>query len=409
MITVSRKYELIVRANTSAYLKANKLVVVPGSKIIGSSMTAVTKMISNGDEAKVLMPSILALSPTSSEWDKMLKRYWDSLSYPINPAGAIFETGFIYDITDVRKLQYITEINKQLEQTKQPILKTDEDLKNYIYSRLERVEKVYEEAVLAANKLSEKDKDDAIKLAYDSKYESIWAIEGDHYKVGTPINTFEYLIWKYCLVYGDVANELTFANKSTKIRFYLSSEDARKEFESRKLNVKKQAMEAYLKLISERTNVINILFAMGLGQTIFDISKNAKSREDLDLQLHILLQSTMDKDPVVFISAYSDKTVAVKGMIEKYISYNILKRLQGSNIIVDYNDGSKIIGNDINAAVTFFSNQENKAVLSEYETRFKDLNSHLDTTVRQEFPKSNASMTPAKTEITNDVNKGQGN
>ena len=87
----------------------------------------------------------------------------------------------------------------------------------------------------------------------------------------------------------------------------------------------------------------------------------------------------MDKDPAKFISTYSDKNITIKGLIEKYVAYNILKRVQGTNIIVDYNDGSKIIGNDMNAAVTFFSNQENKAVLSEYETKFKDLNAHLDT------------------------------
>lgn len=403
MLAVSRKYELIVRNNPSAYLKANKTVVVPGAKIIGSSVSGVAKMISLSEESKVLMPSILSLSPTSPDWDKRLKNYWDSLSHPINPAGDTLETGFIYNITDVSRLQYLQEINKQRELNKQTPLTTDEDLKNYIYDRLASVERDYEKAILEANKLSERDKEDAVKLAYDAKYNSIWSIESEHYKVGIPINAFQYLLWKYCLVYGDVANEVAFANKSTKIRFYLSSENARNEVEARRLDTKKQAMEAYLKIISDRTSVINLLFAMGLGTDISDIAKSAKSKEDLDLQLHILLQSNMDKDPAKFISTYSDKNITIKGLIEKYVAYNILKRVQGTNIIVDYNDGSKIIGNDMNAAVTFFSNQENKAVLSEYETKFKDLNAHLDTSVKK--VEVQPPQTQVKAESTDQGNK----
>jgi len=384
MITVSRKYELIVRTPVSAYLKANKDVVVPGAKIIGSNVTAVGKMISLSDEAKVLMPSILGMAHNSPEWDKGLKRYWDSLSHPISPIGGTLETGFVYDVTDTSRIKYLTEINKQLELAKAKPLSTDEDLKNYIYSKIDKAEENYNNAVLDANKLPEREKDEQLKLAYDTKWNTIWNIEAEHYKVGTPINPFEYLLWKYCLVYPDVANDVAFVNKSPKIRFYLSSEDAKQRIEQHKVKVKQQAMEAYLKLISERSKVINVLFAMGLGNNVFEISKNNSNREALDLQMHILLQSEMDKNPERFITASSDKNLAIKGMIEKYISYNVLRRLTGTNIIVDYADGSKIIGNDLNAAITFFSNQENKAVISEYETRFKDLNSNLDTAKKEE-------------------------
>ena len=221
-------------------------------------------------------------------------------------------------------------------------------------------------------------------MAYDIKWNTIWNIEAEHYKVGTPINPFEYLLWKYCLVYPDVANDVSFVNKSPKIRFYLSSEDAKQRIEQHKVKTKEQAMEAYLKLISERSKVIDVLFAMGLGGNVFEISKNNSKKEALDLQMHILLQSEMDKNPEKFITVAADKNLALKGMIEKYIAYNILRRITGTNIITDYADGSKIIGNDLDAAITFFSNQENKAVISEYETRFKDLNSNLDVVKKEE-------------------------
>lgn len=379
MITISRKYELVVKANASAYIKANKEVVVPGAKIIGSSLTAVNKMLSLSSELKVLMPEMLGLSPTSGDWDKMVARYWHSLSEPINPTGRALETGFTYDITDSTKQQSIHAISEQLKQNKEKGLTTDDDLKDYIYDRLAKVEEAYNLAVLDANKLGEQGKEEALKTAYDSKYEAIWKVEADHYKIGTPINPFEYLLWKFCLVYGDVANDFSFANKSTKIRFYLSSEDAKKAIERVKQKTKTQAMQLYLKLISSRNSVIDLLFAIGEGDKVFTEAK-VNSGEDLDLQLHILLQSEMEKDPAKFISIASDKNIAIKGMIEKYITYNLLRRLQGTNIIVDYNNPSMVIGNNINEAVSYFSNQENAAIISEYKTKFKDLNSKLDVT-----------------------------
>jgi len=382
MITLSRKYELIVKANTSAYLLANIKVIVPGPKIIGSSITGVNKMISLSNELKVLMPSIIGLSSTSSDWDKMVKRYWDSLSEQINPIGKTLETGFTYDMTDTSKTEYIIEINKQIENNKGTKITTDEGLKNYIYERLTKVEETYNITVINANKLQEREKEEALKDAYDTKYNAIWNIEADHYKVGTPINPFEYLLWKYCLVYGDVANEFSFANKSTKIRFYLSSEDAKRELERIKIKTTNQAMAAYLKIIASRNEVINILFAMGLGDIIFNIAKTA-SGEDLDLQLHVLLKNEMDKDPAKFIASASDKNVAYKGLVEKYIAYNVLRRLQGTNIIVDYSDSAKVIGSSLEDAVSYFNNKENAAYISELETKFKDLNSKLETPIKK--------------------------
>jgi len=373
MITISRKYELIVKTNLSAYAIANAKELVPSAKILGSTMGAVNKMLSLSQELKLLMPEIIGLAAVSPDWDRMIARYWNSLSEPIPYVGKTLETGFKYDLNDVTKKEYINAINTQIKEEDKKI-KTDEDLKTYIYLKLSEVEDAYKAAILEANSLSEKDKETALKAAYDAKYAKIWNIEAEHYKVGTPIEPFQYLLWKYCLVCSHVANEFSFAEKSMNIEFYLSSEDNKKQLERIKIQTKNKAMEKYLSIITSKKNVADILFAIGLGGKIFDLAKDNEGA-DLDLQLHVLLQSTMDKDPAKFISLASDKNIALKGLIEKYVTYNIFKRIQGTNIITDYTNPSKIIGNDLDAAVTFCSNPENVAVVSEYETRFKDLNS----------------------------------
>ena len=339
-------------------------------------MTAVAKMVSLSEEMKVFMPEIIALSPSSPNFDTRVKLYWDSIAEPIPIDGKTLETGFVYDITSVDKQPYITNINAQLKQRGEKELKTDEDLLNYIQTKWDKVEEDYNKAVINASKLGDREREEALKLAYTAKYDAIWVIESEHFKFGKPINVFEYLLWKYCLVYSQVANEFSFVNKSENIRFYLTSEEAKRQAEKRKMKTQNLAMQKYLEIISSKQDVLDILFALQLGEDIMTLSKTL-SGEDLDLQLHILLKQKMDNDPETFTKLASDKNVTTKGLIEKYITFNILKRLQGTDIIVDYIDPSKIIGNNLDEAISFFSNQENAAIASEYMTKFKDLNSKL--------------------------------
>ena len=55
--------------------------------------------------------------------------------------------------------------------------------------------------------------------AYKIKYDSIFNIEADRFKIGTASNPFHYMLYKYCLVYSQVANSYELVNNSKNIRF----------------------------------------------------------------------------------------------------------------------------------------------------------------------------------------------
>jgi hypothetical protein len=60
-------------------------------------------------------------------------------------------------------------------------------------------------------------------------------------------------------------------------------------------------------------------------------------------------------------------------MIENMIFHNILRRLVQSNIIVDANDPSEVIGNTLNETISYFNNDIHKAKVSEFEVRLKSI------------------------------------
>ena len=123
----------------SSYAHANRKVLVEAPRVIGSSVSAVNRMIANHEEQKDMMKSIVGVSPTSSTWDTVIKHYWDSLREEIPNAGKKLDLSFSYDITDPNKASYITAINANIESEKAK-LRSDKDLKDYIDNRLKNVE-----------------------------------------------------------------------------------------------------------------------------------------------------------------------------------------------------------------------------------------------------------------------------
>ena len=75
--------------------------------------------------------------------------------------------------------------------------------------------------------------------------------------------------------------------------------------------------------------------------------------------------------PSIVITAAFDKTLQITATIENYIRANILTRNPNSTMIVETNDPAFIIGNSKSECITFFSNQDNNAKLTQYAAHYK--------------------------------------
>jgi hypothetical protein len=363
MIKVDKSIWVYWRNKESSYAHANKDVLIEPPRKIGSSITAVSKMVGNHLEQKDLMNSIVGISPNSTDWDKAINNYWNSIGEEIPSGGKKLDLSFTYDITDTSKLEYIKAINDNISSEKGK-LTSDNDLKKYIDTRLTNVESEFKRKIEAlATITDERHRDEIYNNAYKTKFDSIFRIEADRFKVGTPVNTFEYMFYKYCLVYSDVANTFDLVTKSNRIRFYLHSDEDVKKYKAAERSKSRDRMSAYRKVISDIEKVEDVLYAMGKG---LDVSKD-------DNDNLLILEEESKNNTENFIAMVDSSTLKTRSLIEKYIIKGILKRIEGTSIIVDGVSSEITIGDDMGNAIKHFDNKNNISIIKKYEDRYKGL------------------------------------
>jgi hypothetical protein len=363
MYIENKKIYIYHKQTLSPYAIANKEHLVPVSKTLGPTINAVNKMLASGEEQQVLMGELLGLSSNSPNWDSRLSYYWNSIAEEIESSGRVLEVGYSYDISASKNQHYIEQFNKLASDNAK--FKTSEDIYNYFVNSYKSIIDEFDKAIIQSRRVSSvKDSDRYVNEAYRIKYDKIITLESQKYKYGNPVNVSDYMLYRFCLVHSQVANEFSLVDKSQNIRFYLHSEDEIKQYKETKIKLEKDRMSMFLDVVKSSDKVENLLYALGLGVNIKD--SDAADR-------NIMLNTFSSDNPSKFISMASDKNLELRGMIEKYITFNILKRIDGSSIIIDSVDAAKTIGNNIDEAISFFMTDTNKAYLSELSARFKGL------------------------------------
>lgn len=326
MYRIEKQISIRWKISNSSYKVANKDILVEDYRRIGSSTSAVNAMISKGDEMKSLMPVVLGRSVDSPDFEKQVHNYWNSLAYDVPDGGKDLQIGFGYDFStqDSKRKDSITQLIKSAKETHNYEIKDDVSLANYC-----------------------------------DKY----IVEEYKYRYGTPLEISDYLIWRYCLNYSHVANNVDDVDKSGKIRFYLFSEDEARKKNEAKHEANLKAMQLYLEVIKDEALVDNILYIDGKASDI----KSPLSTKSM------ILKTIYEANPSKFINICSDTNLKIKASIEKLIVGNILRRLPNTQIIVDSTDSSVVIGNNIDDAIAFFNNEFNKQKVNEYYTKYKGL------------------------------------
>lgn len=362
MIIDNKKSFIYWKKAFNAYASANKDHLLEDSRLIGSSLSGVRKMLSKPSEQKVYMKEIIGISPNSPDWDATLNHYWNSLSVDIPIGGKELEIGFVYDITDSDKTDAIKVFN---ESNKSNPFNEDKDIKAYFDKKYEEVITDFNKNLAKAETISdEKLKSETLNLIYKTKYDKIEMIESEKYKYATPISISDYMLWRYCLVYSHVANEITLVDKSRNIRFYLHSEEEIKKAKEVRKNVEKQRMEAFLSVVKDVEKMNKVMYALRLGYLL-----DTMDPSDIDVELNKYSIENTSK----FVSTVNMANLDLVAFIEKLIVKGLLRRLDGTEIIVDYADPTKVIGNNLSEAIAYISNKENDKSITEYKNKLKGL------------------------------------
>lgn len=314
----------------SAYRRANIKSMPPRRNIIGSSISSTRILSSNKDEVEKYFPQIIGISPNNPEFVTRVKAYLSNISFNVQDAGSTLNISFTYD----KKKDYLT-------------IKEKEDKIN---AKRESV---------ARNNTA------AIKEAVKVWTQEINDLESEKAKYGHPDNVEEYLLYRHCLLYRDVAKDISLINSDSSLRFYIKDENKEAERAKRLVDERRKAMRNFLALEAsdKKRNAVFIQMTVNNGGNIAEAMMKTP-----DQQVAALMNYLNDS-PDKFNDLFEDKNVEMKSFIESLIARGELIRPE-FNQQISTADGT-FIGSNMNEAVAYFNNPTNKPVLEAMQNKYK--------------------------------------
>ena len=314
----------------SAYRRANIKSMPPRRNIIGSSISSTRILSSNKDEVEKYFPQIIGISPNNPEFVTRVKAYLSNISFNVQDAGSTLNISFTYD----KKKDYLTIKEK-------------------------------EEKINAKRESVARNNTAAIKEAVKVWTQEINDLESEKAKYGHPDNIEEYLLYRHCILYRDVAKDISLINSDSSLRFYIRDENKEAERAKRLVDERRKAMRNFLALESsdKKRNAVFIQMTVNNGGNIAEAMMKTP-----DQQVSALM-TYLNDSPDKFNDLFEDKNVEMKSFIEALIARGELIRPE-YNQQISTADGT-FIGSNMNEEVAYFNNPTNKPVLEAMQNKYK--------------------------------------
>ena len=318
--------------NYSLYRRVNDKALPNRRDFIGSSINSSATLSSNKTEIEAYFPALLGVAPNSPEFITRVKNYLNNIQVPIDELGKTFDCSFIYNT----KRDYLNIIKKE-----------------------EAIEEKYQ--AVSKNNLR------LLKEALKEKIYELNLLESSKCLIGRPVNVTDYILYRHCLLYNDVAKELAFINSDPSIRFYFK-DDKKEKDKARKLRLQaNKAKQNFIACIADNTlfEAMYIQYCLTKGLPII----SALAEDDIVKEQNLDKFST--EDPTKFNKLYENKDLRLIGTIEKLIARGELVRIPHSQNIVT--SEGQFIGANINEVVSWFKDPENTSIVNAYYNKLKNI------------------------------------
>ncbi len=318
--------------NYSLYRKVNDKVLPKRKDYIGGSIKSSRTLSSNKEEVDTYFPNIIGLSPNDPNFISRVKQYLNNIRIPVDELGRTFDISFHY----FHKKDYYK-------------IKAEE----------EKIEEVYQ----SANRQNIKN----LREALNEKINRLHILESTKCRLGYPINVDEYLMYRHCLLYNDVAKDVALINSDSNIRFYFK--DDQKEAEKlRKYRLEVNKAKAnYVACLADNDLFDAIYTQYCVQNSIPVISSLAKDR----LEREIEIDKFSTNEPIKFNKIFNNKDIRLIANIEKLVARGELIRSQ-YNQNISTPDG-EFIGANIGEAVSYFKNPENTSIVNAFINKLKNI------------------------------------
>ena len=328
--TYKRSITVSLIQNYSLYRKANDKVLPKKRDYIGSSIRSSQVLASNRAEVEAYFPQLLGISVNNENFVTRLKQYLNNIQVPVNELGVTFDCSFRFN----HKRDYFA-----------------------FKAREEEIEMAYKKA----NKQSTKD----LRAALAIKINDLNNLESEQYAVGSPVNITDYILYRHCLLYRDVAKDTALINCDPFVRFYLKDDAKDKERQQKLRQEINNAKRNYIEVIGddEVFDAVYIQYCVVAGLPI--VNSLLSERIDRESQLDKFSTS----EPVKFNSIVKDRDLRIKSLIELLIARGEFVRSQFNQNITTQ-DG-EFIGANMKEAIAWAKNPENENVLAAFKNKLK--------------------------------------
>lgn len=328
--TYKRSITVSLIQNYSLYRKANDKVLPKKRDYIGSSIRSSQVLASNRAEVEAYFPQLLGISVNNENFVTRLKQYLNNIQVPVNELGVTFDCSFRFN----HKRDYFA-----------------------FKAREEEIEMAYKKA----NKQSTKD----LRAALAIKINDLNNLESEQYAVGSPVNITDYILYRHCLLYRDIAKDTALINCDPFVRFYLKDDAKDKERQQKLRQEINNAKRNYIEVIGddEMFNAVYIQYCVVAGLPI--VNSLLSERMDKENQLDKFSTS----EPIKFNSIVKDRDLRIKSLIELLIARGEFVRSQFNQNITTQ-DG-EFIGANMKEAIAWAKNPENENVLAAFKNKLK--------------------------------------
>lgn len=327
--TNKRSVTIALTNNYSFYRKANDKVLDERNEYIGSCVRTSRTLASNKEEMNAYFPNLIGVSPSNENYITKVKEYLNNIQVKVDKLGVKLNTSFVY-------YQYRHYLK----------YKDAEDKINADYD--------------AIDKTNTK----ALKEGLEKKITALNALESEQYKYGYPENIADYLLYRHCLLYKDIAKEPALINNDKSIRFWIKDEAKEAKLQEGLRIELNKAKRNYVGICDDDDYFKNVYVQYCVIKGMPISASLAESK--------ITQQNNLDKfsqeEPVKFNKICSDKQLVVKSLIEQLIENGVLNRHPYSQNIVAADSGD-YIGANMKEAVIWFTNPDNANAVEAYKNK----------------------------------------
>lgn len=328
--TYNRTVSIALIQNYSLYRKANDKVLPKRRDFIGSSVRSSQVLASNRAEVEAYFPQLLGLSPNNENFISRLKQYLNNIQVRVDELGVTFDCSFQFN----HKRDYLKF-------------------------------KAQEEAIELQYKKANRQNIQELRKALDAKIMAINNLESQLHAYGSPVNIAEYLLYRHCLLYRDIAKDTAIINSDPYVRFYFRDDTKDRERQQKLRQEINNAKRNYVEVIGndDMFDAVYIQYCVIAGLPIVNSMLNDRLEKEVQLDKFSIAE------PVKFNNIVKDKDIEIKSFIELLISRGEFVRSKFNQNITTQ-DG-EFVGANMKEAIAWAKDPDNANVIAAFKNKLK--------------------------------------